>query len=55
LSAIAAIHSYMLRRADGTSAAERLFERHVPDLFEHLVAVMPEPPHPRRMRQSART
>jgi hypothetical protein len=38
----------MLRRADGTTAAERLFGQAVPDLFEHLVAVMPEPPLPRR-------
>lgn len=55
LSALTAVHNYMLRRSDGSSAAERLFERQVPDLFEHLVAVMPEPPHPRRMRQSARS
>lgn len=54
LAALTAIHNYMLRRADGTTAAERLFGQPVPDLFEHLVAVMPEPPLPRRLRRSDR-
>lgn len=48
LTALTVIHNYVLRRADGTTAAERFFGRKPGDLFSHLCEVMPAPGRPRR-------
>lgn len=48
LRALTVIHNYGLKRADGTTAAMRLFGRRVPDLFLWLVAEMDELPLPRK-------
>jgi hypothetical protein len=34
LRVLTTIHNFDLKRADGTTAAQRLFERRFPDLFE---------------------
>ena len=48
LEALTVIHNYVLRREDGTTAAERFFAARHDDLFEHLLDVMPQLPRPRR-------
>ena len=48
LEALTVIHNYVLRREDGTTAAERFFAARHDDLFEHLLDVMPPLPRPRR-------
>jgi hypothetical protein len=50
LKALMVIHNYVLRREDGTTAAERFFGASHDDLFEHLLEVMPPLPRPRRRR-----
>ncbi|ELS00218.1 DUF6399 domain-containing protein [Gloeocapsa sp. PCC 73106] len=47
------IHNYVIRRSDGTTAAERLFCLKFPDLFEFLVHHLGELPQPRRARKSS--
>jgi hypothetical protein len=47
------IHNYVIRRSDGTTAAERLFGLKFPDLFEFLVHHLGELPQPRRARKSS--
>lgn len=42
------LHNYVIRRNDGTTAAERFFGAVHGDLFEHFVDVMPMPARPRR-------
>lgn len=51
LAALTVIHNYGLRRADGSTAAERLFGAPFPDLFGWLVGQMGELPMPRKARQ----
>lgn len=51
LRALTVIHNYGLTRADGTTAAMRLFGQPFPDLFSWLVAEMGELPLPRKRRQ----
>ena len=51
LKALTVIHNYGIRRSDGTTAAERLFEIPFPDLFETLVCQMGALPLPRKARQ----
>ena len=51
LRALTVIHNYGLKRADGTTAAMRLFGREFPDLFSWLVAEMGELPLPRKSRE----
>lgn len=51
LEALTVIHNYGLRRSDGTTAAERLFGVHFPNLFDWLVSQMGELPLPRKARQ----
>ncbi len=46
------IHNFYLKRGDGTTAAERLFGREFPDLFQWIVSQMGELPHPRKPRKS---
>ncbi len=47
------IHNFALKRTDGTTAAERLFGRQFPDLFEYLVEHLGELPQPRKSRKSS--
>lgn len=51
LKALTVIHNYGIRRSDGTTAAQRLFEIPFPDLFEWLVSQMGALPLPRKSRQ----
>jgi len=48
LKALTVIHNFGLKRVDGTTAAERLFETQFLDLFTWLVNQMGELPLPRR-------
>lgn len=48
------IHNFSLKRNDGTTAAERLFGRDFPDLFEDLVENFGELPQPRKSRKSSK-
>ena len=50
LGALTAVHNFHIRRADGTTAAERLFARAHASLFEQLIDRVPLPPPPRRRR-----
>ena len=54
LAALTTIHNYGTRRYDGSTAAERFFENHHPDIFEHLCRAIPPPARPRK-RHNART
>jgi hypothetical protein len=38
LAALTVVHNYGLKRADGTTAEERLFGSPFPDVFEWLIA-----------------
>jgi Family of unknown function (DUF6399) len=52
LSALTVIHNHFIKRADGTTAAERFYENKPRDLFEYLVAnldYMAEPAKRRRI------
>jgi len=49
--ALTVIHNFGLKRSDGTTAAERLFETPFPSLFEWLVEQMGELPQPRKGRK----
>jgi hypothetical protein len=48
LKALTIIHNFDIKRDDGTTAAQRLFEKPFPDLFEWVVPRMGELPRPRR-------
>ena len=50
LKALPVLHNYLIERADGSTAAERLFGEKPPDLFEWLLERMGELPLPRRSR-----
>jgi len=52
LRALTAIHNFGLRRSDGTTAAERLFRRDFPDIFEWVIERMGELPTPRNSANS---
>jgi hypothetical protein len=54
LSALTAIHNFYIRRADGTTAAERLFGCTHASLFEEVLKRVPLPPPARRRRRSRR-
>jgi hypothetical protein len=47
LKALTAVHNYLTRRPDGTTAAERFFGRKPRSLFEHLVEQLSMPKKPR--------
>ena len=53
LRALTVIHNYGLKRADGTTAAMRLFGQTFPDLFSWLVDEMGVLPLPRKGRERA--
>jgi hypothetical protein len=54
LGALTVVHNYFITREDGTTAAERFFGWPPDDLFEHLVARMPQPSRPAAKRPSKR-
>jgi hypothetical protein len=51
LKALTAVHNYVVRRADGTTAAERFFGQTQRDAFTWLLARMPDLPHPAAKRR----
>jgi hypothetical protein len=51
LKVMTVIHNFYLKRGDGTTAAERLFGRQFPDLFQWVLQEMGELPHPRKPRK----
>ena len=54
LRALTVIHNYALKRADGTTAAERFSGRKHDDLFAYLLTLAPMPARPRVRRRSER-
>ena len=50
LQALRVIHNYVIRRPDGTTAAERFFGSKPRDLFEWLLVQLPMPARPRNKR-----
>jgi hypothetical protein len=48
LRVLTIIHNFDLKRADGTTAAQRLFDHRFPDLFEWIIDYMDELPVARR-------
>jgi hypothetical protein len=50
LAALTAVHNFSIQRPDQTTAAERLFGRAPPPLFEQRLERVPLPPRPRRRR-----
>jgi hypothetical protein len=46
LQALTVLHNYFVERADGSTAAERFFGQKPADLFEWLLARLPDPPRP---------
>ena len=48
LRVLTVIHNFDLKRADGTTAAQRLFNHQFPDLFEWIVDYIDELPVARR-------
>jgi len=53
LRALTVIHNYLLKRADGTTAAQRFFGRPHKDLFAWLLERMPDLPRPAKKRRHA--
>jgi hypothetical protein len=54
VQALTVIHNFGLTRHDGTTAAQRLFGRERPDLFEWLVNQMGDLPLPRKARSPSK-
>lgn len=52
LQILTVIHNFALKRTDGSTAAQRLFGRQFPDLFEYIVEHMGELPIPRKARKT---
>ena len=50
LKSLTVIHNYDTRRKNGTTAAERLFDKKMPDMFEWLIGQMGDLPLPRKAR-----
>ena len=50
LKALTVIHNYMVKRADGTTAAERFFGHRHKDVFSRLLERMPDLPRPAAKR-----
>jgi hypothetical protein len=53
LRALTVIHNYMVKRGDGTTAAERLFGKKHKDVFAWLLERMPDLPRPAPKREKA--
>ncbi len=53
LKVMTVIHNFNLKRPDGTTAAERLFGKQFPDLFQWTVEQMGELPLPRIARKQS--
>jgi len=53
LHVLTVIHHFGLKRPDGTTAAQRLFGREFPELFDWLVKQMGDLPLPRKSRTAA--
>lgn len=53
LRVMTAIHNFDLQRADGSTAAKRLFKQTHPDLFQTVLAQMPDLPLSRRRAKSS--
>ncbi len=53
LAVLTVLHNYAIRRADGTTAAERFFGHKPDDLFEWLLQCLPELPRPAKSRMLA--
>jgi hypothetical protein len=51
LKALTAVHNYVVRRADGTTAAERFFGQKHPDAFAWLLQRLPDLPRPAAKRR----
>jgi hypothetical protein len=54
LKVMTVIHNFDLKRADGTTAAERLFKTSFPDLFDWMLERMAPLPLPRKPRTPAK-
>jgi Family of unknown function (DUF6399) len=50
LQSLTVVHNYLVKRADGTTAAQRLFGTKPPDLFDWLLKSMPDLPRPAAKR-----
>ena len=55
LRTLTIIHNFDLRRSDGTTAAQRLFQRPFPNLFESVLQQSSELPLPRQSHKSQQT
>lgn len=55
LRVMTVLHNFHLKRSDGTTAAQRLFGKPIPDLFESLVQQMPDLPQARRRKSAQKT
>jgi hypothetical protein len=53
LRALTVVHNYLLRRADGSTAAERFFRKPAEDLFGWLLTHLPVPVRPAPRRPAA--
>ena len=55
LKALTVIHNYLNERADGTTAAERFFEKKPRDLFDWILQRLPDLPRPAAKRSPKAT
>ncbi|MBV8882833.1 MAG: hypothetical protein JO235_02360 [Chroococcidiopsidaceae cyanobacterium CP_BM_RX_35] len=55
LQVLTVIHNFDLKRADGTTAAQRLFGRSFPNLFNWVMEQMGELPRPRISKKSVKS
>jgi Family of unknown function (DUF6399)/IclR helix-turn-helix domain len=55
LQVLTIIHNFDLKRDDGTTAAQRLFGKPFPDLFESVVRNLGELPRPRQTRKARKS
>jgi len=53
LGALTVLHNYWVRRADGSTAAQRFFGQPPRDLFAWLLERFPDPPRPAKRRPKA--
>ena len=51
LSALTAVHNFFIKRADGTTAAERFFDNKPRDMFEFLLETLSIPGRPAKKRR----